>query len=166
MNASHRRRIGFAGALGALAILGGCVATGPVGYDDYPYGYGGGGYGGYGAPAQVDIDVYSGRGYRGYPPGYYYGRQGYDQRHDPRWDGGYRRSPPPRQVIPVPVPVPVPVPTPGVRPPRGGWQQPGVRPPQAQPQPNQPRIRQGQRIPGLPSGSVLETPQVPLGDRP
>ncbi|WP_225783617.1 hypothetical protein [Xenophilus sp. Marseille-Q4582] len=154
MNASHRRLTGFAGALGALALLGGCVATGPVGYDDYPYDYGGYGYG---VPAQVDIDVYSGPGYRSYPPGYYYGRPGYDR----RWDGGYRR-PPPRAVVPVPVPVPVPA-GPGYdgRPP-GGWHRPGAQPPQ----PGQPRIRQGQRIPGLPSGSVLETTPVPLGDRP
>lgn len=148
------RRIGIAGALGALALLGGCVATGPVGYDDYGNPY-------YGVPAQVDVDVYSAPVYRGYPgyayPSYpyYYGRPGYDR----RWDDRYRRPPPPRAVVPVPVPVPVP--TPGVRPPRPGWQSPttgpGVRP--------EPVIR-GQRLPGLPQGTARGGRPVAPGDAP
>ena len=85
MTTSHHRSLGLAGMLGALALLGGCVATGPVGYDDYPYGYG--------APGgQVDIDVYSHPGYQTYPayPAYQGGYPGYGQRrgYDPRWNGG------------------------------------------------------------------------------
>lgn len=165
MTTSHHRSLGLAGMLGALALLGGCVATGPVGYDDYPYGYGT-------SPSQVDIDVYGGYpGYQTYPRGYPY----YEQRrgYDPRWNGGYRRQPPPRQVVPVPVPVPYPVPSGhGARPP-GDWQQPGVRPPTSYPippqaRPGQPpaRVIRGQRIPGQPSGSVIENRPVPLGDQP
>ncbi|RYF79190.1 MAG: hypothetical protein EOO29_17975 [Comamonadaceae bacterium] len=162
MTTSHPRSLGLAAMLGALALLGGCVATGPVGYDDYPYGYGTPG-------GQVDVDVYSHPGYRNYPGGYpYYGpRYGYD----PRWDGGYRRPPPRQQVVPVPVPYPV-APVYGGRPPRD-WQQPDARPPRSYPIPPQARpgqaparIVEGQRVPGLPSGSVLQTRPVPLGDQP
>lgn len=161
---THSRWFGLAGMAGALALLGGCVATGPVGYDDYPYGYGG-------SPAQVDIDVYGHPGYQTYPGGYPY----YDQRraYDPRWNRGYRRGQPPRTVVPVPVPVPVPT-RPGVRPPHGGWQhQPGVRPPTVRPlppqaRPGQPpaRVIQGARIPGLPSGVAIENRPIPPGDQP
>lgn len=128
MNARHRRWIGWGGALGVLALLGGC-ATGVGGYDDDYYG----GYGGYGGGPAVygDVDVYSGpsypRGYYGARPAYpYYGAPAY--RHDPRWRGGRgdRQVRPPRGVA-VPVPVPVPVPTPGLRPPR-------PQPPIAQPE--------------------------------
>ena len=145
MNESHRRWLAWGGALGALALLGGCVATGPVGYDDYPY-YGSGAVGG---PAYVDIDVYSGSPrYWGGRPAYPYYAPG--RAYDPRW-GGYRRSSPPR-VVPVPVPVPS-----HVRP-------PGVRPPVARPAVPGQQVRP-QSIPGGRAWISRERP-VPRGDAP
>lgn len=148
MNASHRRWIGFGGALGALALLGGCVATGPYGYDDYPYDpyYGSG-------PAVVtpgvDLNVYSYPGYRAYPSAPYYGPgyRGY-RNNDPRW--GYGRQP-----RAVPVPVPVPVPTPGIH---GGRPGPGAggRPPVFVPRsaPGQPPSRPAQSYSPLGRGTL------------
>lgn len=181
MSTFQRRTVGLTGILGALALLGGCVATGPVGYDDYPYGYGT-------QPSHVDIDVYSNPGYPVYPayqnrPGYqaYPGTYppGYGQRrgYDPRWDRNNRQAP--RAVVPVPVPVPVPYPVspPGRGHQGGGWQQPNVRPPQGVPglppqarppqqQQQQQRVIRGQRIPGLPSGTAVMNDNTPPGDRP
>jgi len=114
----HLRILGVGTAVGALIVLGGCVAvpSEPAVYGGYPY-YGGAG------PAYVDIDVYSAPRYRGYRPYPHYApRHGYGPGYGHR---GYRR--PPVRAVPVPVPVPQARP-PHVRPPTGSIQRPSGPP--------------------------------------
>lgn len=114
---NRSRVLALGGAVGVLALLGGCVAPGPAVYGDYPY------YAApapvYGSPAYVDIDVYSrprywggGGYYPGYQPGY---RPGYWPNNRPGWQPPPSGGRPP--VVGRPGRPPAVQPGPGVRPP-------------------------------------------------